>query len=323
MSTQTEELQTDPGTIETTATEITPPAVDSGTPASTTSTESAPVVPAADEWKPNHKFKVMDKEFEYDDFIKPILNKENEAKIKEIYEKAMGLDFAKPKHVELQKKVQDHYAPIEQQYKKTIETINVLDKMVANDDFDNFFKDLRIPEQKIMEWAVKKAQLMQLTPQAQEQYNIEVSGRQRLYQLEQQNQAFQQQFQGLELQTRETQLTNELAKPEVASIVQAYEAAVGTGAFRNEVIKRGQYYAHVHGKDIPVEQAVSEILGIVGKAYSAPNNANAVTTGGQANPTQTTKPAVIPNVQSQGTTPVKKAVKSLDDLKKLSREQQH
>lgn len=301
------------------ATTIDPPASNSGTPAAGTT----PATPDLEAWKPNFKYKVMDKEMEYDDFIKPVLTKENEAKVRELYEKAMGLDFAKPKHVELQKKVQEHYAPLEKKYNDFTQTISVLDKMVAKDDYDNFFKELNIPEQKIMEWAVKKAQLMQLTPEQQAQYNNEVSGRQRLYKLEQENLAFQNQFQGLELQTREYQLSNELLKPEVASVVQAFEAVQGAGSFRNEVIKRGQYYAHVQGKDIPVEQAVSEVLGILGKAYITPNNASAVSTSQPASQTPQNKPAVIPNVQSQGTSPVKKAVKSLDDLKKLSREQNH
>lgn len=309
---QTENLQTEDTIVETPTIENTPNEV---TP------EVVPSTPPVEEWKPNYKFKVMDKEHEYDDFIKPVVTKENEARIRELYEKAIGLDSAKPKHVELQKQVKEHYQPLEQNFKKFNDTIAVLDKMVAKDDYDNFFKELAIPEQKIMEWAVKKAQLMQLTPDAQAQYNNEVTSRQRLYQLEQQNQAFQQQFQGLELQTREFQLNTELSRPEVSPIVQAFEANAGAGAFRNEVIKRGQYYAHVHGKDIPVEQAVSEVLGILGKAYSTPNNASAGTTGVQTNTIPTTKPAVIPNVQSQGTSPVKKAVRSLDDLKKLSKEQ--
>lgn len=317
---QTENLQSET-TENTTMPEITTPSGETTPPVVDNLEGGTP--PAVDEWKPNYKFKVMDKEHEYDEFIKPVLNKENEARIRELYEKAIGLDFAKPKHVELQKKVQEHYAPLEQKYKQFTDTVSILDKMVEKDDYDNFFKELNIPEQKIMEWAVKKAQLMQLTPDQQAQYNNEVSSRQRLYQLEQQNQAFQQQFQGLELQTREYQLSTELSRPEVSQVVQAFEAHAGAGAFRNEVIKRGQYYAHVHGKDIPVEQAVSEVLGVIGKAYSAPNNASAGTTSATPASTLPPKPAVIPNVQSQGASPVKKTVKTLDDLKKLSKEQEN
>jgi hypothetical protein len=47
-------------------------------------------------WKPSFKFKVKDKELEFDDFVKPIIKtKDLEQKFKDLYEKAHGLDEVK------------------------------------------------------------------------------------------------------------------------------------------------------------------------------------------------------------------------------------
>jgi hypothetical protein len=296
----------------------------------------APVVPAAGAqgvvppvYTPNFKFKVLDKEHEIDPLFQQLIkDADTEKKIKELHEKAFGLDSVKVDRQMLKEKIEKHYEPLVQKHQGMIKSIAQIDKMVETGDYDNFFSALEIPEQKILEWAVKKAQLMSLTPQEQAAYNQQVQERNQLYQLQHQNAETQEQLFQMQVQARTAQLSQELSKPEILNAVTAFDTRAGMqGAFQNEVIKRGQFYA-LQGKDISVEQAVKEVLALVGHvvqpgAGSQQPVGNGAGQGGQAPQQQTPaqKPPVIPNVGGQGTSPAKRVVRSLDDIRALAKQQ--
>lgn len=291
---------------------------------------ATPAAPAA--YAPNLKFKVLDKEHEIDPlFAGVIKDADTEKKVRELFEKAYGLDSVKADRQSLKQKIETHYAPLEQTHQNTVKALAQFDKMIEQKDYDNFFGTLQIPEEEILKWAVKKAQLMSLTPEERQAYNESVQQRNRLYSLEQQVADSQEaQFQ-IAVQTRTAQLDQELSKPEILNVIDAYDGRVGTpGAFKAEVIKRGQLYAY-QGKDISVEEAVREVIGLMGVNAQAPvapqqvqqpvNNSagNGQGTAPQAQaPSQ--KPPVIPNVGGQGTSPAKKVVRSLDDIRALSKQ---
>lgn len=279
-------------------------------------------VEAVQPYNPNYKFKVLDKEMEFDEFVRgSIKDADTEKKIRELYEKAYGLDSIKPKHEALKEKVNNHYSKIESEHTSLTNTINLLDKMLQQGDIDNFLSALEIPEETFLKWAVKKAQLMELTPDKREEYNRSVAERNRLYQLEQQNQAFQEQFFESQVQARTTQLDNELFKPEVAQVAASFDARAGRqGAFREEVIKRGQFAWTMYQKDIPVEQAVKEVMLLVGNTIPQQQQAsvNGVAQSSGQPQVVPPKPNVIPNIQGQASTPVKKKFKSLDEMKQYA-----
>jgi hypothetical protein len=297
---------------------------------------SAAVVPPAagttvpPVYTPNLKFKVMDKELEIDPLFHALVkDAETEKKIREMHEKAFGLDSVKTDRQMLKQKIDTHYAPLEQKFQETTRSLAVIDKMVEKGDYDNFFKVLEIPEQKILEWAVKKAQLMQLTPAEQAAYNQQVQDRNNLYLTEQQNVQYQEQLFQHQVQARTFELDQELSKPEVLKVVEAFDSQAGTpGALKAEIIKRGQFYAY-QGVDKPVADVVKEILGFVGHVVPQAQPGAQQPGVGSAQPagqsTQqaapTVKPPVIPNVGGQGTSPAKKKVRSLDDLRELSKQQ--
>jgi hypothetical protein len=296
-----------------------------GTPAPAVVPGGAVVPPV---YTPNFKFKVLDKEHEIDPLFRDIIkDADTEKKIREMHEKALGLDSVKVDRQMLKEKIEKHYAPLEQQHTQTLKSLQVVDKMIENSDFDNFFATLQIPEQKIMEWAVKKAQLMGLSPQEQQAYNQQVQERNQLYTLQQQNADLSEQTFNFQVQARTTELAQELSKPEVMSVVTAFDTRAGKqGAFQSEVIKRGQLYA-LQGVDAPVAQVVSEVLGLVGNVIpqapaggQLPGNVTA-TPGQQSQAAPVVKPPVIPNVGGQGTSPTKKVVRSLDDIRALAKQQ--
>lgn len=293
----------------------------------------APEVVAPPAYTPNLKFKVLDKELEIDPLYKDLIkDAETEKKVREMHEKAFGLDSVKADRQTLKQKIETHYAPIEQELNHTMKALGQFDKMIEQKDFDNFFGTLKIDETDVLKWAVKKAQLMDLTPQEQQAYTESVQQRNRLYALEQQVADTHEQNFTQQVQNRTSQLEQELSRPEVLNVVSSFDARVGNqGAFRAEVIKRGQLHAF-HGNDISVEQAVKEVVELMGGIPAAPSTPqgqqqapanNSGSNGGTAPQAQTppqAKPPVIPNVGGQGTSPAKKVVRSLDDIRALSKQ---
>jgi hypothetical protein len=118
----------------------------------------------------------------------------------------------------------------------------------------------------------------------------------------------------------EMELGQELAKPEVVSAITAYETQLGkVGAFKAEVIRRGQYYEAVHKISPPASQLVQEVLALVGVQAQTQQGSQAASqsTPSQVVQNQQAKP-VISSFQGGGAkSPAKKVPTSIEDLRKM------
>jgi hypothetical protein len=268
-------------------------------------------------YSPNFKFKVMEEEKEFDEWLRPVVkDAETEKRVRELYEKAYGLDHVKAER----QKIRDELKSVKTEYDSVNSALSQLSEYVNKDDLHSFFRDLGIPEQKVLQYAIQRAQYSELPPEHRQQWDRQYEEKQRLYSLERQNQELQQTFQQQAVSQRMGELDSSLQRPEVMQIVQSFDSRVGKpGAFKEEVIKRGQYYASLPTpQDISVEQAVSEVLQLVGFQQQQSQQAAGAQSG-----TQVVSPAghpIIPNIKGRGTSPTKKVVRSIDDLRKLSAE---
>jgi hypothetical protein len=121
-------------------------------------------------------------------------------------------------------------------------------------------------------------------------------------------------------QQAQFELGQELAAPTVASVITAYDTRAGKpGAFRAEVIRRGQYYEAVHKISPPARQLVEEVLSLVGtqQAQSGPLD-SPQDMPSQAMSNQQQKP-IIPSFSGGGSkSPTSRKVpSSIDDLRKM------
>lgn len=273
---------------------------------------AAPVVPS---FTPNFKFKVMDKEHEIPEFLRSAVKDEaTQKQLIELHEKALGLDVVKPKY----QSIKSQFDKISQEKATLDQSLTVLDKYLQNGDLDSFFKALKINEEQVLKYALDRVQYRELPPEQRMQYDTRRSEQQRLYDLEAQNQQLQSQFMTESVQARTFQLDSVLGRGDVKSVAEAYDAKVGRpGAFRAEVIKRGQYANYSTGADISAEQAVSEVVGMFGplmqQAASPAQSGQSQASGAPS------APPVIPNINGRGTSPVKRTIKSIDDLRELAK----
>jgi hypothetical protein len=275
-----------------------------------------PVVPAAQapqapSYQPNWKFRVAQKEYEIDEFLRgAIKDADTEKKVKELYEKAYGLDLVKPRFHETREKYQ------------TLES-SVKAVMSAKDkDLDKFFKLVDLPEEKLLKYVWDKLQYQQLPDEQRQLIEAQRTERERAETLEQKYQQAQEFIAQQAVQARTVELRSVLTRPEIQSVASAFDARVGQpGAFEAEVVARGKLAYYTTGKDIPAEQAVQEVLSILGHQQAQAPQAQATPAQPQQQqaPQVREKPPVIPAVSGRTTSPAFKAPESIEDLKRLAR----
>lgn len=281
-------------------------------------------------YTPNYKFKVLDQEKEFDEWAKKaITDAQMEKQVRQLYEKAHGLDFVKNDRTRLRSELEK----VSQEHTGLRKSIDTLSGFVQKGDFLSFFEALKIPEQQVFKWVHDRIQFLQKPAQEQQVYNQARMESQRVQTLMEQNQQLQTMAQQYAVNMRMQEMDSYLTRPELADFANRYDSHLGNpGAFRRAVVERGQYHALTTGKDIPVTQAINEVLQILGaippKTAAAP--AQAAQPAAQAQPEGTPQPQapavaekkpVITNVQGRGgASPVRKVPKTLADLKKLADE---
>lgn len=276
-------------------------------PAATPAVDSA-VAAAVEAYQPNYKFSVKDKEFEFDQEFKDLVkSKQVEDKLRDIYTKAYGLDSIKSERDTLKA----DYTRTKTEHESVLRGLETLNHFYEKNDLDNFFGSLKIPEQKIFEYALKKLEARELPKEHQAQYNMIPELQRQNYFLQQQMQDFTRQQ--TEMQTAQARAAYEqtLQTPEVNSFVKAFEEANGQGSFTQEVKMRGLSFHQQNGYDAPPEQIVKEILTRFN--FNRATQPQAVTQTAAHN--SQTAP-VIPVAKGGNVSTVKKRVSSIADIEK-------
>lgn len=288
--------------------------------------EGTQVVPPA--YTPNFKFKVLDKELEIDEQFRGLIkDADSEKKVREIFEKAHGLDHVKADRQTIRQELQT----VKQEFGNLNESIETLSHFVRTDNLQSFFDALKIPEDKVLRYAYQRLQYREMTPEQRAQIDGQSQAQRDAYFLQKENESLLKTSAQTTEAMRRTELDTHIAQPQVASVAQAFDARVGKpGAFMEEVINRGKYHWFANQKDISVADAVAEVMNLIGGApASAPQvpqngllnpsgqQAGAGQTPGQIQQQQQAKP-VIPNIRGNGNSPAKKIPRSIADLRKLA-----
>lgn len=271
------------------------------------------VVTETPKYAANYKFKVLDKEHEIDEFLRPVIkDADTEKKIKELYEKAYGLDSVKQDRQTLKGELSETKQKLEQ----TDQALELLSEYVRTKDFDSFFEGLNIPKQDILQYALQLVQREQMSPEQKAQWEASRNAQMQARYYEQQNAQLMQSQQQFAVQQRTWELQQAMSQPEAKLVAEAYNQGIGNPeAFQDYVIQIGQAYA-ARGHDIPAQQAVAEAM----KHLKAMNPSLGQSQSQASQVVQPSAKPVIPNIQGRGTSAVKSTVKSLDDLRKKAKE---
>lgn len=288
----------------------------------------------APQYTPNFKFKYTDSskdetfEREFDEFVRgAIKDKDSEAKIRELYEKAYGLDYVKPKL----NQTREQYKALHTEHQELNQGLNELSSMLQRGDLENFFGALKIPQDKVFQYVLDKLNYAQLPPEQKRAYDEQNALQNRSIMQERMMSQMQEQIQTQATQARTFELESAVSAPQVKTIAEAYDARVGQpGAFKAEIIRRGQLAYYTTGEDIPVAQALNDTVTYVSRLLGMPGQADQSTTGAQgfqagqaglAAQSQGARPPVIPNLGSgRNVSTVAKQVRTLSDIESVYNE---
>jgi hypothetical protein len=276
-------------------------------------------------YTPSYKFKVLDKEQEFDEWVRPVVkSKEHETKLRELYEKAHGLDHVK----QGREQIKQEYTQYKEQWQPVIQNIAEASKfrqravqahqsgdpVAAVLHYENMLKQLGISETEMKQYVFQKLHLEDLSPEAKREYNrrgeLEISQMQaqdRLSQLEQQNLS-------LLKQQKTFEINQAISKPEVAQVQQAFDQANGKDAFWNEVVDTGYLMSQRMGREASIDEAISAVMKKHGAYYQQKVQQAATPQVSQQTVTEPADVPVIPTVKGANTSPAAKTFKTLADL---------
>lgn len=298
------------------------PAPEGAAPTVDNPVEGAAAAPAEGEkpaYTPNFKFKVGDNEHEIDEMFRALIkDADTEKKIRELHEKALGLDWQKPKY----EKLKTEHQEVATKYSNIDRSLKTLSMFVQNNDLGSFFQAINIPKQMVFQYVKNELAKMEASPEQRAIMEQQEHDRRRLIDLQQENEDLRSQTTTSTIQARGVELDNALASANVANLATQFDAKMGKGAFKREVINRGIIAYNTTGEEIPVAQAVEEAVAYWSNLFGAEPQIPAPTAQPtQAAPQAPEQPApTLPNVSGRGTSPIKTGPRSIADLKKLAQQ---
>lgn len=283
-------------------------------------------------YTPNFKFNVLDKQHEIPkEFQALIKDKDSEKMVREVFEKAYGLESVKAKASEVRTE-RDNLATENHSIKQSLDSVRAIYQgAVSSGNFlklDDFFARLKIPEQHIMQYALAKVQFSNLPPDQQQMIKGNLDAEKRAEEVGSQANQHMTDAQQARAELIRVQLEYTMAKPDVKSIADQFDAQTGrSGAFRQQVINVANLHFLQRKVDLTPEQATQIVIQELGlKAPVAPAApAATVVTPPQAPPAgkvivRETK--TLPNIQGRSSSPLKKSPRSVDDLRELAKQAQ-
>lgn len=282
-------------------------------------------------YTPNYKFNTTarsennewtKKEMEIDEWARPFIkDQETEKKVRELFEKAYGIDFLKNKNETFSKEIEatkKDYSTLQGAVNEAFAyknlAVNKAGELVNGVALEKLFEHIALPKEAVYQWVLKELEKRDLPPEQRKVYDERDQKDLDGYNQSRQIEETEARYRDIASKAMEAEINFVLARPEVNPIVQAYDTQNGQGAFRQFVAEYGVMHFNAYGEDPSAEQAISAVIKRLGDAYKGKP-------AEVANPTASEKPLpVIPNVSGKGVSPTRKAPRSIEDIRKLAAE---
>jgi len=269
--------------------------------------EAAPVVPPSegvtteapkDVYTPNLKFRVLGKEHEFEDWSRPLLSKDTEAKFRELYEKAYALDPIREKGLKAQQEKEELVAGLQHL------------EQLRQQSPREFLSKLNFPKELIYQMVLEDLRAQEMSPEQRQEWEQNQQFRKLAFEKNQEAEQFKTNYQQQLSQMREMQVDSAIMRPEIQAMIGQYDARrESPGAFKSLVYMVGNNHFNATGQDMPVEQAIKEALAICGQHVQQTQPAP------QSAPQAPTQKPVIPNLGSGGgSSVVEQTHKSIADI---------
>jgi len=160
-----------------------------------------------------------------------------------------------------------------------------------------------------------------LPPEQQVVHDRQLAAERRAYDAEQSLLNVETENQQQEVTALRQQMDVAFARDDVRAFQTHFDTALGKeGAFRDEVLTRGDLAWRATKRRMTAQEAIDEVMGIYGPgkhAQAAPAPAAQLAPPPQNAPAASPQTNVLPNVRGSGGSPLKTKPKSIEDLRKL------
>lgn len=273
---------------------------------------AAPVAPA---YQPNFKYSIKGKEHEIDEMFRSIIKDEDsEKKVKELFEKAMGLDHVKSDRTA----IKDQFEGFKSTVIPYLQTYDQFTTLRDKGNLGAAFKVAGLTDEMIFNYALQKLEMDQ-NPTLASTYQSQQDQSLRELEMQRQLDQYKQQDEATHLERFTSEFEQSLAG--VQELVNQVNSKFGQeDFFREEAINYGTIMKQ-RGKDVSPKEAVEYVANKYKSFFpSSPvaPSAPAAPQVQQAAPQQ--RPTTLPNLGSSNQSAIKPKVKSLDDLKKMALE---
>lgn len=267
------------------------------------------------DYVPNAKYRVLEEEHEFDPKLKKLLTKETEPIIRELYEKAHGIEAVKRSRDTVTQE-RDHAR--QQLNGLNSEVQRVLGYRRAG-DIRSFLEAVQLDDNTLAQYLFQKAKIAELPPEQQALYNENEAIRRRMNGMEESHRQSAAASESTAVQARIAELDAVLSTDEFSPLVKAFDARNGAGSFKQAVMGHGHSQWLLTKKDLSPKEATQGFIKMTGiqvpKGRPAP--------GPNANKRVVARPKVktLPNMSgSQASVTAVGKPRSIEDLKKIRRE---
>lgn len=280
---------------------------------------NAEVVPEVPAYVPNFKFKANKQEMEFDEVFRGLVtNEEMEKKVRDFHERYYGIDEVK-KHRD---EIRTNYGKFREQIDPVIQNLQLANSHYQRNDLDSAFQALGMDENKVLEWARVRQQLQHLSPEARAEYNRQREEERNGFRFRQEADFYRQQLVERNRESKIAEINSALSAPEVIGVQTSFDQRHGQGAFKRELIRRGQLYQAETGQDLPASQIAQELLDLFGGMSAPVQQTPQTSLPGQQVPARAVAPLkknvpTLPATKSSGVSQVKATPRTFDEMIKM------
>jgi len=278
--------------------------------------------PKEPEFQPDYKFIAYGEEKEFDDYVKPLINQENNEKFKELFSKAYAFEKMQTKKESLENKIKE----IEPDYANMNKTFELIRTLRDEKDYENLFKILDVPNKDVADHIIRLHKYSNMDPE--ERALIDKQRDARMENIHYKS-LIQEQFEAnkrAQFNQHVEQLEKELATPEIQEFVNRYDTVNGQGSFKNFVWSVGRDHFINTGGDLQTGQGGENLtpgqavqVALKRAMYNPePRNETVVSQNrAQQQNVSTRTPNALPNIGKGAMSPGKSGVGRISDLIKI------
>lgn len=263
-------------------------------------------------YQPNFKYSVRGQEKEIDEMFRSLVkDADSEKKIKELFEKAEGIDFVK----EDRKALKSEYEGFKSQVVPYLQEYHKFTSLRDQGNVGAALQVAGISDEQIFKYALEKIEMEQ-NPQTANIYKSNQEAALKQFEMQTQLQQYEQMSQQLQMQQFEYDMSQSI-NAHMDLVKQVDERLGKPGAFREEVERFGIAEYHRGNQNLSVQQAVEHVVNKY-RPFFTSSNPMAPQMPQQSSGHKA--PATIPNIGGSNVSVISKKPKSLDDLRKMGAE---